>query len=102
MTEWVRAWKARGWRRKGGPPENLELWQELDRIARDHRLVWSWVRGHAGDPRNEYANHLAVRAARTLGDSGGLVPSGFSVWLERERDARDRFTDFFEDLPPSG
>ena len=27
MTEWVHSWNARGWRRKGGTIENLELWQ---------------------------------------------------------------------------
>ena len=29
MREWVPAWQARGWSRKGGPIENLELWRAL-------------------------------------------------------------------------
>jgi ribonuclease HI len=101
MSEWVRGWKARGWKRKGGPPENLELWKELDRVAERHRVEWIWVRGHAGHPRNEYANHLAVRAAKTQSRSEGLAPSGFQEWLEGEREARERYLDFFEDLPPA-
>ena len=28
MSAWVPGWIARGWRRKGGPIENLELWRE--------------------------------------------------------------------------
>ena len=28
MTEWLPQWKARGWKRKGGNLENLELWKE--------------------------------------------------------------------------
>ena len=100
MTEWVRGWKARGWKRKGGPIENLELWKELDQAAATHEVRWLWVRGHAGHARNEYVNDLAVRAAKKLDDSGGLIPSQFSAWLEKERDTRDKYMDFFEDLSP--
>ena len=100
MSEWVRSWKARGWKRKGGPPENLELWKELDRVAARHRVEWTWVRGHAHHPRNEYTNHLAVQAAKTLTRSGGLVASGFQAWLDNEREKHQRYMEFFEDLPP--
>lgn len=100
MTEWVPGWKARGWKRKGGPPENLELWKALDREAARHTLRWQWVRGHAGHPRNEYANHLATRAAKEQTHSGGLVESGFVDWLEKEREEREKYLDFFEHLPP--
>jgi len=100
MQEWVKGWKARGWKRKGGPPENLELWKELDRVAADHDVRWVWVRGHVGHPRNEYANFLATRAAREQGSSGGLVASGFREWLEEQREKREKYFDFFEDRPP--
>jgi ribonuclease HI len=85
MTQWVRAWRARSWRRKGGPIENLDLWQDLVAGAGGHRITWRWVRGHAGHAKNEYANDLATRAAADQGASGGLVPSGFLSWLESER-----------------
>ena len=101
MTEWVRVWMARGWKRKGGPPENLELWKELVRAAETHQVDWNWVRGHAGDPRNEYANFLAVRAAKALARSGALVQSGFSEWLEDQRGRLGKYMDFYEDLPPA-
>jgi len=100
FSEWLPGWKARGWRRKGGAIENLELWQALDRAADRHRIRWEWVRGHAGHPRNEYANHLAVTAARDQGSSGGLVDSGFDDWLARERSEAGRYRDFREDEPP--
>jgi len=100
MEEWVPAWKARGWRRKGGPPENLELWQELDRVSKRHQIQWVWVRGHAGDPRNEYANDLAVGAAKRQDSSSGLVDSGFGAWLDKKREKKEKYLDFFEDLPP--
>ncbi len=91
MTDWVHGWAARGWRRKGGAIENLELWRELVDAARRHEVVWRWVRGHAGHPQNEYANMLATRAAARQTQSDGAVPSAFEDWLESERE-RGRVT----------
>ena len=85
MREWVPGWIRRGWRRKGGALENLALWQELAAAARAHDIEWRWVRGHEGHAQNEYANHLAVRAAERLDASGGAVASGFEAWLAAER-----------------
>lgn len=80
MTSWVRGWMARGWRRKEGPVENVELWQAaVDAIAM-HETQWNWVKGHAGHPQNEYANHLATRAAAAQDSSDGLIPSQFEPW----------------------
>lgn len=80
MTSWVHGWAARGWRRKAGPIENLELWKEALRSLGDHHCEWRWVKGHNGQPQNEYANHLATRAAAAQDSSAGLVPSGFGAW----------------------
>ena len=88
MTEWVHGWAARGWRRSGGEIENLALWQELVDAATPHRVQWQWVRGHAGHPQNEYANDLAVDAARTQSSSDGARTSEFDVWLEVQRAKR--------------
>lgn len=100
MREWIEGWKARGWKRKGGTIENLELWKRLDAEAARHDVSWSWVRGHAGHPKNEYANHLATTAAKEQSGSRGLVDSGFVEWLNEEREERERYLDYFEFLPP--
>ncbi len=81
MTRWVHDWARRGWRRKHGEIENLELWQRAMAAAAPHRVEWRWVRGHAGHAQNEYANHLATRAAGSLDNSRGLTESGFDDWL---------------------
>jgi ribonuclease HI len=81
MREWVPGWIARGWRRKGGEIENLELWRVLVDSARKHDVQWTWVRGHRGHAKNEYANDLAVRAATEQVTSEGAVESGFGTWL---------------------
>jgi ribonuclease HI len=99
MKEWVHNWAARGWKRKGGPIENLELWFDAIRAWKPHSIEWRWVRGHAGHPKNEYANQLAIDAARKLKNSNGLVDSGFAAWLE-SRQEQGQFLDFF-DLSPN-
>ena len=85
MSEWTHGWIARGWKRKEGAIENLALWQEAVGLARDHQVAWKWVRGHAGHPQNEYANDLAVQAAREQTSSDGAVASRFDVWMEAKQ-----------------
>jgi ribonuclease HI len=63
-------------------------------------MDWKWIRGHDGHARNEYANDLAVRAAREQTSSRGLVASGFEAWLAEQRETRGRYMDFFEHEPP--
>ena len=87
MSTWVHDWARRGWTRKSGPIENLELWRQAVEAAAAHSVFWRWVRGHAGHAQNEYANDLAVRAAGAQSSSGGLIESGFDTWLA-ERAAR--------------
>jgi len=93
MREWVFGWMSRGWKRKEGPILNLELWQQAVDVVRDggHQIDPCWVRGHEGHPQNEYANYLAVRAAREQTQSGGIVPSKFDEWLALERE-KERVT----------
>ncbi len=97
MKEWLLKWEARGWKRKGGPIQNLELWQALKKVADRHKIDWKWVRGHAGDAKNEYVNQLAGHAAESQKNSNGLVDSGFDAWLEAQQE-KGRLLDFF-DLP---
>ena len=94
MRDWVQGWERAGWKRKSGALENAELWQELVRAARRHDVEWNWIKGHAGHPQNEYANHLATRAAKKQDASKGLVASGFVEWLDQQREKYDRYLDF--------
>ena len=96
MRDWVPGWQARGWRRKGGEILNLELWQKLVQAIKGHEPQWEWVRGHAGHPKNEYANHLATSTAREQVHSQGAVPSRLPEWLDVQR-SRGNFTDYDPD-----
>lgn len=98
IREWAPGWERRGWTRKGGAIENLELWQELVEAARHHDAQWTWVRGHKGHAKNEYANDLAVQAAREQRNPEGAVESGFGAWLEQKR-GKKLYLDYDPDIP---
>ncbi len=63
ITEWMSAWKARGWKTASRKPvKNVDLWRELDAAANPHEVVWQWVKGHAGHADNERVDALANKA----------------------------------------
>lgn len=67
ITEWLPGWKRRNWKNSARQPvKNIDLWQELDRLAAQHDIDWHWVKGHAGHPENERADQLANRAIDEL------------------------------------
>ena len=60
ITEWIIKWKANGFKNsKKKPVVNAELWMRLDRLARQHKINWQWVKAHAGHIDNERADALA-------------------------------------------
>jgi ribonuclease HI len=59
---WLRDWKKKGWKRKGGELKNLDLWQELDALLEMHSVKVTWVRGHADNEYNNRCDALAVAA----------------------------------------
>lgn len=63
ITQWMRKWKANGWRTSGKDPvKNSDLWMALDTAAAPHKIAWRWVEGHTGHPENERADLLARSA----------------------------------------
>jgi len=67
ITEWIAAWKARGWLTADRKPvKNQDLWQRLEELAAAHKIEWRWVPGHAGVPGNERVDRLANQAIEAL------------------------------------
>ena len=67
ISEWIHAWKARGWKTADKKPvKNDDLWRLLDVAAARHEIEWRWVKGHAGDPGNERADALANRGVDSV------------------------------------
>ena len=60
VTEWIHGWKRNGWKTSGKDPvKNVDLWQRLDAAQAKHKVIWRWIKGHAGHVENERADELA-------------------------------------------
>lgn len=62
ITEWLRGWKAKGWKTASKQPvKNEDLWRRLDELVTlsGHKIDWRWVKGHNGEAGNERADALA-------------------------------------------
>jgi ribonuclease HI len=67
ITEWLAAWKRRGWKTADKQPvKNQDLWERLEQAAHRHKVHWHWIKGHSGHPENERADMLANRAIDEL------------------------------------
>lgn len=67
ISEWIHAWKKRGWKTADKKPvKNEDLWRELDVLAVQHDIEWLWVKGHAGHDGNERADELANMGAASV------------------------------------
>jgi ribonuclease HI len=66
-TEWLPAWKARGWRTASREPvKNQDLWERLDAVLAAQDIDWQWVKGHSGLEGNEFVDELANQAIDRL------------------------------------
>ena len=69
----------KGWKRNA----NRDLWAQLDRLCKERRVDWKWVRGHNGTPGNEMADRLASMEAglfqRGTGGAHQKASSGTAV-----------------------
>ena len=60
ITEWIHKWKVNNWKTASKKPvANRELWIELSNLNERMNVKWNWIKGHAGHPGNERADHLA-------------------------------------------
>ena len=59
VESWMKNWKAKNWRRKGGKLANVDLWKQISDEIDRHKVDWRWVKGHNGNPYNERADRIA-------------------------------------------
>jgi ribonuclease HI len=63
ITEWIKGWKAKGWKTANKKPvKNKHLWQRLEQALAEHTVSWQWVKGHTGHIENERVDALANKA----------------------------------------
>ncbi len=66
MRHLAMRWSRQGWRNSRALPHpHRELWQQLLRLDRIHRVKWLWVRGHNGHPMQTQADAMAYGRARS-------------------------------------
>ncbi len=68
ISEWIWAWRRRGWKTaEGNDVSNRDLWEQLAGLV-DARgkgaIAWHYVRGHVGTPGNERVDEIADTLAR--------------------------------------
>ena len=67
MTEWISGWIKKGCKTTSRQPvKNKEIWIELNRLSKRHKITWKWVRGHQGHIENERCDRLANEAMANI------------------------------------
>jgi ribonuclease HI len=60
---WVLSWQKKGWKKADGQPaKNPDLWKRLLKLLETRRVMFRWVKGHAGQVWNERCDQLAGQA----------------------------------------
>ena len=60
---WIDKWQQNNWKRGKEPVKNVDLWKRLLEAMKQHKVTYTWVRGHNGHQGNERCDRLATRAA---------------------------------------
>lgn len=77
---WLAAWQRNGWRASSGKPvSNKDLWLRMisglslrrDRFGED-AIKFEWVKGHSGDPMNDFVDRLAVTERKAIAHSNWM------------------------------
>lgn len=73
VTEgWLQGWQHKNWKKV----KNVDLWQRFLAVYNRHQVEFTWVKGHASNPKNERCDRLAVAAAlqANLPEDPGFIP----------------------------
>jgi ribonuclease HI len=88
---WAVSWREKDYIRKGGVRvPNADLWERLLPLIEEYDVHFSWVKGHAGDPHNERADHLSYAA---IEGENLLEDTGYLAQLELEKLAPSKISE---------
>lgn len=72
---WAKQWRQNGWKKADKKPAlNADLWQRVLDLLEQHTIHLVWVKGHAGNPKNERCDVLATTYAKALQAKGMSKP----------------------------
>ena len=57
---WLKTWIQKNFKGK----KNKDLWRRYDKISKQYQVTFEWVKGHAGNIKNERCDVLAVEASK--------------------------------------
>ena len=57
---WLKTWIQKNFKGK----KNKDLWLRYDKISKQYHMTFEWVKGHAGNIKNERCDVLAVEASK--------------------------------------
>ncbi len=61
ITVWIKKWKLNNWVSASKKPvKNKDLWIKLDNLCQKHKVIWKWVKAHAGNKMNDLVDKIAV------------------------------------------
>jgi len=72
---WVHAWAKQCWKKRKmkhgvlASIKNVDLWKQIYGLYCETSCRLEWVRGHNGDPFNEFADMLAGKAVKAFSDN---------------------------------
>lgn len=64
MTEWLDGWIKKGWKNTDGTVKNIDLWNELLQLVKEHDVTWKWIKGHNQHYQNERCDKIVKDTIR--------------------------------------
>ena len=64
---WILKWKKNGWMTaEKKPVKNKDLWLMLEKLSKNKKVKWEWVKGHSSDKLNNKVDEIARNEANNI------------------------------------
>ena len=64
---WIFKWKKNGWMTaEKKPVKNKDLWLMLEKLSKNKKIKWEWVKGHSSDKFNNKVDEIARNEANNI------------------------------------
>ena len=64
---WIFKWKKNGWMTaEKKPVKNKDLWLLLEKLSKNKKIKWEWVKGHSSDKLNNKVDEIARNEASNI------------------------------------
>ena len=64
---WINKWKKNGWiTADKNPVKNKDLWLALDKLEKNKKIKWEWVKGHSSSKLNNRVDEIARKEANSI------------------------------------